>query len=39
MNLKMLKNEIIFNKKIKFKIYYINIILNIIVNIVINYII
>ena len=36
MDLKMLKNEIIFNKKFKFKICYINVILNIIINIVIS---
>ena len=35
-NLKMLKNEITFNKKFKSKIYYINVILNIIINAVIS---
>ena len=35
----MLKSKIIFNKKFKFKIYYINIILNITINVIINCII
>ena len=38
-NLKMLKSEIILNKKFKSKICYINIILNIIINIIISCII
>ena len=39
MNLKISKSEIIFNKKFKSKICYINVILNIIINAVISCII